>query len=382
MNQELQERIKHVLPSVIALRHALHKIPELKYQEFKTAKLITQTLIAHGYKPQTKVAGTGIVATLDTGKPGKTIALRADMDALPLTEPKGLAYRSQHEGCMHACGHDGHCATVLGVAILCQQLRPQLTGKIKFIFQPAEEGGKGSTKMIEAGVLDNPPVDAIYGYHNWPGLPKGCVASKTGAILVGNGRFSITIKGKPQHSANLSPQASSLTVGALFIQEIAKFNQSYTHDAFNCLSFQSASLEKYMDNTVEIIGVYYVESEHALNRFKQLLGKLTLQATEKKAFDLQTQITAFHCPTVNHDKPTEHVFKIANQLLGSDKIEVLAKPQLASEDFSEYAKHVPASFFLVGTGRDAARVHTQDYQFEDDILEVAITMFIMLCQTQ
>ena len=175
-----------------SIRRHLHQIPELAYEEKETSAFVRQKLVEYGYEIQTVIAKTGVVALLDTGKPGKTIALRADMDALPIQEETGLPYQSKNKGKMHACGHDGHTTTLLAVAWLLQQIKSDLSGKIKLIFQPAEEGGKGSLAMINEGVLENPKVDAIFGYHNWPGLPEGMVALRSGTLLAGNGRFEIT----------------------------------------------------------------------------------------------------------------------------------------------------------------------------------------------
>ena len=184
------------------LRQRIHRQPELSFEEEQTASLVAQTLKDFGYEPQTGIAGTGVVAILDSGQPGKTVALRADMDALPIQEDSDLTYRSINQGKMHACGHDGHVATLLTAAYALQQCRNKLTkGHIKLIFQPAEEGHGGAQAMIDAGVLEAPKVDAIFGYHNMPQLPVGLVASRTGCIFAGVDFFSIHIQGKGGHGA-------------------------------------------------------------------------------------------------------------------------------------------------------------------------------------
>lgn len=154
--RHLYDKINEILPEMVSIRRRIHQTPELKYEEFQTAAIVAEKLTSFGIQVKQGIAKTGIIAIIDSGKPGKTIALRADMDALPIHEMTGLQYQSQHENKMHACGHDGHTATLLLTAYLLQNLKDQFQGKVKLIFQPAEEGGKGSTAMIAEGVLENP----------------------------------------------------------------------------------------------------------------------------------------------------------------------------------------------------------------------------------
>lgn len=200
VNARVKDSIKEFVPRAIAIRHELHQIPELKYEEFKTSAFISSILKSYGCEVTTGIAKTGLVTVIDSGKPGKTVALRADIDALPLKENTHLSYQSQHSDRMHACGHDGHTATLLLVAQVLQEIKDQFCGKVKLIFQPAEEGGKGSLAMINDGVLEDPKVDAIFGYHNWPGLALGKVGTRAGTILVATGRFEILIRGRVARS--------------------------------------------------------------------------------------------------------------------------------------------------------------------------------------
>ncbi len=179
----MKRQLSDIHHQISDIRHQIHQHPELQYEENQTADLVAKTLTDYGYQIKRGIAETGITAILDSGKPGKTVALRADMDALPLTELTDLAYKSKHPGKMHACGHDGHTATLLAVANILRSQCDQFSGKIKFIFQPAEEGGAGAAEMINDGVLEDPPVDAIFAYHNFPSLPFGQIYTRTGCIM-------------------------------------------------------------------------------------------------------------------------------------------------------------------------------------------------------
>lgn len=374
---EIERYINEILPEVIQIRSKLHEIPELKYEEFKTSSLISQTLQQFGYEIQTGIGKTGIVAILDTGKPGKTIAVRADMDALPLDEPKHNKNLSQHPGVMHACGHDGHCATVLAVAYALRQIKSKLQGKVKFIFQPAEEGGKGSTAMIDAGVLKNPTVDEIYGYHNWPGLPAGLVATRVGAILVGNGSINIAIDGKPSHMAQPENAINPVIIGAELTTALNELssNSQFKNIVLNIIAFNSGDPKKGMSNKVEIKIVYFNESENDLKNLITEIDNICTTLSNKYKTKITITPSPFHNPTINSHIEEALIHDAAKNLYGDANVLRLEKSMMAAEDFSEYLRHVPGCFFLVGTGKMTGAFHTTSFLFNDDILSVAANVF-------
>lgn len=203
-----------------ALRHRLHQQPELKFQENNTAALVAERLRALGYRVTEGIATTGVMAELATGREGPVIAFRADMDALPIEEANTFEHRSQRQGLMHACGHDGHTATLLLAAEAIMALRDELCGHIKLLFQPGEEGGNGADIMVKAGVLENPKVDAIFGYHNRPGFPAGQLFVKPGPAMGGNDTYKITIEGISGHAAMPHLAVDPIYVGASLIQQL------------------------------------------------------------------------------------------------------------------------------------------------------------------
>ncbi len=198
---ELHQIIEENKDLIIQTRRDLHRIPEIAFQEIKTAAYLKQYLDRFDFEAITDIAENGIVATMKTGRPGPTILLRADMDALPLEESTNLSFTSTHPGAMHACGHDGHMTTILGAATVLDRLRSDLCGNIKFLFQPAEEGPGGAKPMIEAGVLENPHVDYVFGCHVWPEIPEGTIGVRSGPFMAAMDRFDIKIMGKGGHGA-------------------------------------------------------------------------------------------------------------------------------------------------------------------------------------
>lgn len=377
----IDQLIQTILPEAIKLRHELHKIPELKFQEFKTSALIQTKLTEFGYQNLQVCAETGVVAMLDSGKPGKTIALRADIDALPFSEKNTLPYRSQHAHAMHACGHDGHTATLLAVAWVLQQIKHLLHGKVKLIFQPAEEGGKGSSAMIAAGVLQHPSVDAIFGYHNWPGLPKGSIAVKSGALLAGNGRFEIQILGKVAHTAMPHLAINPVTIGASIIAELERLRQTLAETdktILNVIHMKCGELKGGMTDTAVITGVYYIEDMDALQRLKSTCQKIIAAAMQNTKADIQIQFREYHSPTINSDAETDLVLQVARENFPFEQIIPLNACQFAADDFSEYLKHVPGCYFLIGSGETTPSVHTDQFDFPDEILAVAIKMLCLI----
>ena len=210
---DIQSQIQAYKDQVIAIRRDLHRIPELGYSEEKTSAYVADYLRREGLNVTPGIARTGVVGLLETGRPGPCLLIRADMDALPIVEETGLPFASGHPGVMHACGHDGHMAMALTTATIMNGLKDRIDGRIKFVFQPAEEGPGGAKPMIEAGVMDDPRVDYALGCHIWPTIPEGTIGIRAGALLASMFRFDITIKGKGGHGAMPHLCVDALEIG-------------------------------------------------------------------------------------------------------------------------------------------------------------------------
>ncbi len=375
----IQETLTHLLPEISKLRQLIHAHPELKYEEYETARLVADYLKNLGYEVQTGIAKTGVSAVIDSGKPGKTVALRADMDALPILEQTGLAYASKNTGKMHACGHDGHTATLLAVANTLMQCCEQFKGKIKLIFQPAEEGGAGAVEMIKAGILENPQVDAIFGYHNMP-YPLGKIAVKSDCIFAGADFFSIKIVGKGSHASYPENSIDPIWIGANIIQGL----QSVVSRNISTLQPVVLSVtEFHAGNAVNVIPGE-ARLTVSLRTTSEPIRALALQQCRKvilgiaESFGATAEITTINeCPaTINSDKETNLVLQTAKELLGEAQIIELSSPVMITEDFSCFLNKVPGCFFLVGNGEINSALHTSSYNFQDSIIPIAGSVLI------
>ncbi len=376
MQQKILQAIEKILPEAVELRHKIHANPELKYEEHQTAQLVQETLEQFGYEVETHIAETGMVAILDSGKPGKVVALRADMDALPIEEQTGLAYQSKNKGKMHACGHDGHTATLLAAAYALQQINKEFNGKIKLIFQPAEEAGGGALAMIHAGVLKKPKVDAIFGYHNYPTIKQGCVGARVGCILAGADFFTITIQGKGGHGAIPEASIDPIYVGSLLVQAlqglVSRVNSPLEPAVLSVTQFQAGNSVNIIPDQAILKGGLRTTTSASrkvlLQQFKTVIDNVVAAYGASASIEF---VGEGFPPTINTKDEVDLVYKAAKQVVGDENTKFLSDPIMATEDFSYFLQEVPGCFFLVGNGEGAPMVHTAGYDFNDAVIPVA-----------
>ncbi len=370
--------IQGIIPHYRAIRQKIHQHPELRYEEVQTAALIQHELIQLGLKPQAHIGKTGVVAILDSGKPGKTVALRADMDALPIVEQNTFAYQSQHKGIMHACGHDGHVATLLGVANILSQQKDKLHGKVKFIFQPAEEGGAGALAMINDGVLDNPPVDAIFGYHNYPGLKSGYVQARSGCTMYSNTEFFIEIHGKGGHAAMPEMANNPIPLAASLIQALSQISETLAkqeeHTVLSMTTLHAGKASNVIPEIVRLGGTIRAPSLEAANTATALIQAHIDNQNKESPNTLSVEFNNIYPPTINTQRETDFVLNQAKKLLGEEQVFIKEKSARASEDFSYFLQKVPGCYFFIGNGIESASCHHPAYNFNDEILPVAIEL--------
>lgn len=367
-----------------ALRHKLHQHPELKFQENGTAALVAEQLRALGYRVTEGIATTGVMAELDTGREGPVIAFRADMDALPIKEANTFAHRSQQEGLMHACGHDGHTATLLLAAEAIMALRDELCGHIKLLFQPGEEGGNGADIMVKEGVLDNPKVDAIFGYHNRPGFPVGQLFVKPGPAMGGNDTYKVTITGVSGHAAMPHLAVDPIYVGASLVQQlqglVGRHKSPLEAGVITVAAFHAGDAANVIPGQAELL--VNIRSDRPSSR-KALAGKLEqVTAGVCAAHGAQFHLEHLHQvpPLVNDPEWSERLLAIASEYQVSTDIQRLDyMPTMGAEDFAFYLQEVPGCFFFVGNG-DSAYLHNEHYDFNDAVLPVAGGMFVALAK--
>lgn len=367
-----------------ALRHRLHQHPELKFQENNTAALVAERLKALGYHVTEGIATTGVMAELATGREGPVIAFRADMDALPIEEVNTFEHRSQRQGLMHACGHDGHTATLLLAAEAIMAQRDELCGHIKLLFQPGEEGGNGADIMVKAGVLENPKVDAIFGYHNRPGFPTGQLFVKPGPAMGGNDTYKVTIEGTSGHAAMPHLAVDPIYVGASLIQQlqglVSRHKSPLEAGVITVAAFHAGDAANVIPGQAELL--VNIRSDRPSSR-EALAGKLEqVTAGVCAAHSAQFHLEHLHQvpPLVNDSAWSERVLTIANKYAVSHDIQQLDyMPTMGAEDFAFYLQEVPGCFFFVGNG-DSAYLHNEHYDFNDAVLPVAGGMFVALAK--
>ncbi|EDY87417.1 hippurate hydrolase [gamma proteobacterium HTCC5015] len=374
-----QDAIRHATD----LRHQLHQSPELGWQERSTAQLIRQELDRLGieWRP---CADTGTVATLASSAEGEHIALRADIDALPIVERSGVAWASQHEGCMHACGHDGHTATLLATAAWLKACETELKGPVTLLFQPAEEGGHGAQKMIQGGALDG--VDVVFGWHNWPAIPLGKAVCPDGSVMAGNGTFHIEVQGLGGHASQpelcRDPVLAAAAITVNLQQLVSRRVAPQKAVVVSVTSIDAASGETIIPDRAKLAGSIRLADTRMRDEVETLISDIA----EKTAASYGVSAEVVHYPrygaTVNHPAAAERYREVLQQDLGDGWMDDNTHiPIMASEDFSYYLDTVPGAFALIGSGEDNSEnppCHSPHYDFNDALIERVCTAYLRL----
>ena len=365
----IQNRIAQYFDDMKSWRHHFHKFPELAYSEFNTSKKVVKLL--RDFKVdniETGIGGTGVVAVIKNGA-GKSIGLRADMDALPIPEENNKPYCSQNKGLMHACGHDGHTTMLLGAARYLSETR-NFKGKVILIFQPAEEGFAGAKAMIDDGLFKKYPVDEIYGMHNMPKLESGVLAVEEGPRLAAADNFEIEIIGKGAHGAMPSNSIDPIVCGSAIVQNLQHIVSRNSNPietlVITVASFHSGNANNVIPKSAKLNGTirYYNDKigEMAKKRFYDVVNSTSQAYNAKSNIVFKKGYPA----TVNHSNQSTFAFQVAKKVNGK-KSSNSQSPMMGSEDFSYFLKEVPGAFAWIGNG-ESASLHNPKYDFDDNIL--------------
>jgi amidohydrolase len=382
--------IEKQFPATVELRRRLHRIPELCFEEFKTAATIRAALDELGLRHIDGVenAPTATICIIgETSKP--CIALRADIDALPILEKTGLPYASTHEGRMHACGHDGHSATLVGVAGILKSLADELPVCVKLIWQPAEEDQGGAERLVKAGVLDGrigPKVRAIFGLHGWPGLPVGCIATKPGALLAATDVFIAKFTGKGCHGAYPHFGVDPIVAAAeavLNLQQFVSREMDPTEPAVITVGkIQGGTATNIIPDQASIHGTIRTLSDSARQRAKSAVQRRCAGIAAADGCSVQVELQPGYPATINDPAMADYVAKIARQTFGPERFIPVARPSMGGEDFAFYLEKIPGCFFLIGVeppgGGPYPTLHSDRYDFTDAALAVGMRMFLEL----
>lgn len=380
--------IRSLQPQLVEWRRRLHQKPELAFQEHLTAEFIASKLQAWGIEHQTGIAQTGIVAIIPGTKSSPSsapvLAIRADMDALPIQELNQVPYCSQHDGVMHACGHDGHTAIALGTAYYLQQHRQNFTGTVKIIFQPAEESPGGAKPMIEAGVLKNPDVDAIIGLHLWNNLPLGTVGVRSGALMAAVELFNCTISGKGGHGAIPQQTIDSVVVAAQIVtalQTIVARNVNPIDAAVVTVgALHAGTAHNVIADTATMKGTVRYFNPDFQGFFHQRIEQIIAGICQSHGAKYDLEYWSLYPPVINDATIAALVRSVAEEVLETPLGVVPECQTMGGEDMSFFLQEVPGCYFFLGSAnpdKDLAYPHHHPrFDFDETALGMGVEMFV------
>jgi hippurate hydrolase len=365
-------------------RRHLHENPEILYEVENTAAFVAAKLKEFGVDEiVTGIGRTGVVGIIrGSGSGSRTIALRADMDALPLTELTGKPWASKIPGRMHACGHDGHTSMLLGAAKYLAETR-NFDGNVAVIFQPAEEGGAGALAMIEDGLMERFNVEEVYGMHNMPGIPVGQFAIRKGGIMAAPDRFTITIKGRGGHAAQPHKTIDPIFIGSQLVgslQAVAARNADPVRSVVVSVTrFDAGTTHNIIPDSAMLMGTVRTLSEEmrdlAEARIHQIVQGLASAHGAEATIDYER-----NCPvTFNHDQQAQHAAEAAIDVAGAPNVDTDVDPSMAGEDFAYMLKRRPGAFIFIGNG-DTAGLHNPNYDFDDEVIAYGVSYWIRLAE--
>ena len=374
---------------MIGWRRDIHQHPETAFEEVRTAKIVADKLKAWGYRVTEGIAKTGVVGTLKVGNSGKTIALRADMDALNVLETNSFGHASVNKGKMHACGHDGHTTMLLGAAQVLAETK-NFDGTVHLIFQPAEEGLGGGKAMVEEGLFDRFPAETVWGMHNMPGYPSGSFAMRKGPAMAGSDRLDIVVRGVGGHAAFPHKAIDPVVTSAAIItalqtiasrtldpldQVVVSITQIHAGDAYNVIPEE-----------VVIAGSVRTFKPQVQAKVIETIERIAKNVAAAHGAMAEVTYTKGYPPTVNSDRETEIAAKVARQVAGADRVRDDAAPMMGSEDFSFMLLEKPGCYVFIGNGagdeRGACMCHNPGYDFNDDILPLGVRYWQALVEDQ
>ena len=387
-SQKIDQEIEKAKPEIIKIRRFIHMNPELGNREYETAKLVASKLTSLGFEVRTGVARTGVVALLRGGRPGPTVAIRADMDALPIQEMTSVPFKSLNPGVMHACGHDVHTSIALGAAMVLANVKDKIKGNVKFIFQPAEEGAPageegGAELMIKEGVLEDPTVGAIFGLHVWPET-VGQVLFSTGDIMASADSFEIQIKGRSSHGARPHEGLDAIVLAAEIIttlQSIVSRSVDPTDPAVLTIGkIQGGTRSNIVAERVTMEGTVRALSDANRRKIPQLMESVVKNISQAFGATASLDYRPSNPSVFNHPEFGETMRPTLVEVLGKDKV-LPFTPQMVAEDFSYYAQKIPGFYFFLGVrtpGQAGAPLHNPNFLPDERSIPVGIKLMCHL----
>lgn len=378
--------------AMAVLRRDLHAHPELCFAEERTAEVVAGTLQSWGIEVHRGLGRTGVVGIIE-GRPGpRALALRADMDALPMTEHNTFPHASRHPGRMHACGHDGHTAMLLAAAQHLAAHR-DFEGRAVLVFQPAEEGGGGAREMMRDGLFERFPVEAIFGMHNWPGMPVGSFAVRKGPCFASSNEFHITLRGKGCHGAmphlGIDPVPVACQLVQAFQTILTRNLKPIDTGVISVTMIQAGEATNVVPDSVVMQGTVRTFTTEALDLIEGRMRELTHHLCAAHGATASFEFQRNYPPTVNHPMEAEFVRRVMTELVGPDRVHEF-EPTMGAEDFSYFLQGKPGAYFVIGNGDGSHRqgghglgpcmLHNPSYDFNDQLIPLGAALWVKLVQ--
>jgi amidohydrolase len=374
------------------IRRDIHAHPELCFEEQRTSDVIARSLTDWGIPIHRGLGKTGVVGIVKNGSSPRAVGLRADIDALPITERNSFAHASRHAGKMHACGHDGHTAMLLAAAKHLARHR-QFDGTVYLIFQPAEEGGGGAREMIRDGLFEQFPMEAVFGAHNWPGLKAGQFAVRSGPVFASSNEFRITIRGKGAHAAmphlGIDPVPVACQMVQAFQTIITRNKRPIDTGVISVTMIHAGEATNVVPESCVLEGTVRTFTTEVLDLIERRMK--TMAEATAAAFECSCDFEFMrnYPPTINHPAESDFVRQVAADVVGAANV-LEFEPTMGAEDFSYFLQHKPGCYFLIGNGDGAHRegghglgpcmLHNPSYDFNDDLIPLGATMWVRLAE--
>ena len=384
-SSQTSNAIANHMPDLRAMRHHLHRNPEIGLSEFKTSDFVAEQLVVMGYEVTRGLGKTGIVATLRNGTSNRAVGIRADMDALPIHEETGADYASINPGIMHACGHDGHTTMLLGAAKILAERR-NFDGTVHLIFQPAEENFGGARMMIEDGLFERFPCDAVFGLHNEPSLPFGQFVLRDGPIMAAVDECKITVNGYGGHGAEPQFASDPIVAGASIIMALQTVVSRNIHPLMPTVvtvgAFHAGVASNVIPETAEMLLTIRSFDPEARDELEKRIRMVAEGQAASYGMGVTLDYERGYNATINHKAETDYIANLARRFAGAENVAEMPHPSMGSEDFAYYLEKRPGAFFFLGTQRteNDPPLHHPKYDFNDDILPIGAAFWVELAE--
>jgi len=375
------------------IRRTIHAHPELSYEEFKTADLVAEKLTSWGIPVIRGMGVTGVVGIIKNGTSNRAVGLRADMDALPVQEMNSFEHKSRHEGKMHACGHDGHTTMLLGAAHYLSQHK-NFDGTVYVIFQPAEEGAGGAKRMMDEGLFEQCPMEAVFGMHNWPGSPAGTMGVVAGPMMASSNEFELIIKGKGSHAAQPHLSTDPVMVAVQIAQSwqtiISRNKNPLDAGVLSVTQIHSGSGTNIVPDSASMIGTVRTFTMETLDLIETRMGEIAQHTAEAFGATVEFKFHRNYPPLINHEIETEFALGVMEDVVGKDGTLKKIAPTMGSEDFAFMLLEKPGCYVFIGNGDGDHRMaghglgpcnlHNPSYDFNDELLPIGASYWVRLAE--